>query len=324
MGAITNYEKITELTSTNVFILDGENGTKAIYAGDLAKALISLLSSSDFISGVTLSDLTQVSELASGNKILVGTTDGNIAMDASDVLFAVLDSFGDSKVHRRVFRGKKLGTALTSTQLANIQDNTFKGMFLGDYWTIGSVNWRIWDMNYWYNAGDTAFTKPHLVIMPDTVLYNAQMNDSNTTEGGYVGTDMYTSNFATAKTLISSAFGDAVLTHREYLTNAVSNGYPSGGAWYDSTAELPNEFMMYGAPCFLPAGDGSFVPNRYTIDKKQLALAAIAPEYVNIRENYWLRDVVSSAYFAFVDYFGLANYYGASTSCGVRPVFPVG
>lgn len=58
---------------------------------------------------------------------------------------------------------------------------------------------------------------------------------------------MYTSNLANAKTIINSAFGSAVLTHREYLTNAVTNGYPSAGAWFDSNVELPNEIMIYGS-----------------------------------------------------------------------------
>jgi len=324
MSKITDYEKVTELVASNIFLIDGDNGTKTILASNVAKALIGLLSSSDFISGVTLSELTQVNALASGNKLLVGTSDGNKAIDAEDALFAILDGFADSKLRRRVFRGKNLGTAVTAAQLAEIQAGTFKGMFLGDYWVIGGYNWRIWDFNYWYNAGDTVFTKPHLVIMPDTCLYTAQMNETNITTGGYVGSVMYTKNLATAKTLISSAFGSAVLTHREYLTNAVSNGYPSGGSWYDSTVELPNEIMMYGSLVFTPAGDGSVVMNRYTIDKKQLALAEIAPEFVNIRANYWLRDVVSSAIFARVGGDGGPSSAGASTSYGVRPVFPIG
>ena len=215
-------------------------------------------------------------------------------------------------------------TFFTEEQKANIQNGTFKGLFLGDYWVIGGVNWRIWDFDYWYNAGDTAFTNHHVVIMPDTCLYEAKMNDTNITTGGYVGSKMYTANLANAKTQVNAAFGSAVLTHRDLLVNAVTNGYPSAGSWYDSSVELPNEIMMYGSYVHTPAGDGSTVPYRYTINKKQLALAALAPKYVNIRANYWLRDVVSSATFAFVSTYGTPNYSNASASLGVRPVFPVG
>lgn len=322
---ITDYEKVQALAASNIFLLDGPNGTKTIAADALAKALIGLLSSKDFIGGVNLSELTQINELVSGNKLLVGTTDGNKAIAAEDALFAMLDGFAPVELRRVLFRGKNLGTALTAVQKAAIKDGSFKGMFLGDYWSIGGRIWRIVDMDYWYNCGDTAFTSHHLVIMPDEALYNAQMNTTNVTTGGYVGSAMYKSNLANAKTIVNAAFQGSVLTHREYLCNAVANGRPSGGAWFDSSIELPNEPMMYGHPHFSPTSDGSTVPNIYTISKTQLALFMVCPRFiVNRSYNQWLRDVVSSAYFAVVNHDGLTNCGIASYSYGVRPVFPVG
>lgn len=322
---ITDYEKVQALAASNIFLLDGPNGTKTIAADALAKALIGLLSSKDFIGGVNLSELTQINELVSGNKLLVGTTDGNKAIAAEDALFAMLDGFAPVELRRVLFRGKNLGTALTAVQKAAIKDGSFKGMFLGDYWSIGGRIWRIVDMDYWYNCGDTAFTSHHLVIMPDEALYNAQMNTTNVTTGGYVGSEMYKSNLANAKTIVNAAFQGSVLTHREYLCNAVANGRPSGGAWFDSSIELPNESMMYGHPHFSPTSDGSTVPAIYTISKTQLALFMVCPRFiVNRSYNQWLRDVVSSAYFALVGVYGDAGCNYASNSRGVRPVFPVG
>lgn len=322
---ITDYEKVQALAASNIFLLDGPNGTKTIAADALAKALIGLLSSKDFIGGVNLSELTQINELVSGNKLLVGTTDGNKAIAAEDALFAMLDGFAPVELRRVLFRGKNLGTALTAVQKAAIKDGSFKGMFLGDYWSIGGRIWRIVDMDYWYNCGDTAFTSHHLVIMPDEALYNAQMNTTNVTTGGYVGSAMYKSNLANAKTIVNAAFQGSVLTHREYLCNAVANGRPSGGAWFDSSIELPNEPMMYGHPHFSPTSDGSTVPSIYTISKTQLALFMVCPRFiVNRSYNQWLRDVVSSAYFARVSLNGGTVCNSASDSYGVRPVFPVG
>lgn len=322
---ITDYEKVQALAASNIFLLDGPNGTKTIAADALAKALIGLLSSKDFIGGVNLSELTQINELVSGNKLLIGTADGNKAIAAEDALFAMLDSFAPVELRRVIFRGKNLGTALTAVQKAAIKDGSFKGMFLGDYWSIGGRIWRIVDMDYWYNCGDTAFTSHHLVIMPDEALYNAQMNTTNITTGGYVGSEMYKKNLANAKTIVNAAFQGSVLTHREYLCNAVANGRPSGGAWFDSSIELPNEPMMYGHPHFSPTSDGSTVPSIYTISKTQLALFMVCPRFiVNRSYNQWLRDVVSSAGFAFVSYDGHTDSYTASDSRGVRPVFPVG
>lgn len=321
---ITDYEKVQSLMGSNIFLLDGPNGTKTILASDLAKALVSLLTSKDFISGVNLSELPQLNALESGNKILIGTSTGNKAIAAEDALFAILDAFAPSEVHRQIFRGKNLGSVFTPEQKAHVQDGTFKGMFLGDYWVIGGKTWRIVDFDYWLKCGDTEFTKHHLVVMPDLPLYEAKMNDTNTTTGGYVGSAMYKSNLNNAKTLFNSAFPNSVLTHREHLTNAVTNGYPSGGAWFDSSVELPNEIMMYGCPVFTPSANGTTIPNLYTIDKTQLALFAAAPKFITNRSWFWLRDVVSSAYFADVTGVGNADYYGASSSGGVRPVAPIG
>ena len=308
---ITDYEKVQALAASNIFLLDGPNGTKTIAADALAKALIGLLSSKDFIGGVNLSELTQINELVSGNKLLIGTADGNKAIAAEDALFAMLDSFAPVELRRVIFRGKNLGTALTAVQKAAIKDGSFKGMFLGDYWSIGGRIWRIVDMDYWYNCGDTAFTSHHLVIMPDEALYNAQMNTTNITTGGYVGSEMYKTNMANAKTIVNAAFQGSVLTHREHLCNAVANGKQSGGAWFDSSIELPS--------------DGNTIPNIYTNSKTQLALFMVCPRFITDRSHVqWLRDVVSSALFANVNYNGNTNYDGASYSYGVRPVFPVG
>lgn len=322
---IVDYEKVQKLSTDNVFLLDGESGTKGILAGDLAKALIGLLDSEQFMSGVNLSELPQINALSANDKILVGTATGNKAIASNDVLFAVLDEFATVEMRRNIFRGKNLGPALTAAQKAEIKAGTFKGFFVGDYWTVGDNIWRIVDINYWLNCGDTSCTTPHLVIMPDAVLYNAQMNETNITTGGYVGSKMYTTNLENAKTLVNAAFGAAnILNHRELLVNAVSNGYPSAGAWYDSKVELPNEIMMYGAYVHTPAGNGTTVPYRYTINKTQLALMRIYPRFINPhRQNQWLRDVVSGTVFAYVYGRGCTASDNASYSLGVRPVFGV-
>lgn len=320
---ITDYEKVTELLANNVLLVDGDGGTKTILARDLLKALVAVSSSQDYLAKMDISQLTQVNTVSASDRILLASGGSNKGITVNDAFWGILDAVISVEQRRNIFRGKNLGTAFTAAQKAEIKAGTFKGFFIGDYWSIGDRIWRIVDINYWLNSGDASCTTPHLVIMPDQSLYSAKMNETNITTGGYVGSQMYTANLANAKTLVNSAFGSAnILNHREYLTNAVTNGYPSAGAWYDSTVELPNEIMMYGSLVFTPAGDGSFVPNRYTIDKTQLALMKMYPRFINPgRYWYWLRDVVSSAYFAHVYGNGGTISHGASYSGGVRPVF---
>ena len=321
---ITDYEKVQTLDSSNMVLIDGNNGTKTILVADFIKSLIGLISSQDFISGVNLSELTQINALTADDKLLIGTAEGNKAIGADDALFAMLDAFIPKEQRRMIYRGKNLGAVVTEEQKANIKNGTFKGFFLGDYWTIGSYTWRIVDFDYWYNCGDTAFTTPHLVIMPDKPLYNAQMNETNITTGGYTGSLMYTENLDQAKTLAASAFGDLILTHREYLTNAVTDGHASAGAWFDSTLDLPNEIMMYGCHVYAAMNNGTVIPTNYTIGKTQLALFTVVPKLISNRATFWLRDVVSSADFAGVNSYGPAGYGNASSSFGVRPVFAIG
>lgn len=233
--------------------------------------------------------------------------------------------YDNSGAHNAIYRGKYLGSSVTETQWDAISAGTFDDLYIGDYWTIGGVNWRIAAFDYYYNCGDTNFTKHHAVIVPDTALYTHVMNDTNITTGAYVGSKMYTEGLEQAKTTISNAFGSShVLSHRIYLSNATSNGKASAGAWTDSTVDLMCEHMVYGSGIFSPVSDGSTVPNNYRVEKSQLPLFAHNPRMIGIRSAWWLRDVITSANFALVTSDGYAYCYGASHACGVRPAFCIG
>lgn len=225
---------------------------------------------------------------------------------------------------RLLYRGKNLGSSVTQAQAEAISSRSFDDLYLGDYWEINGVRYRIADFNYWALTGDTNFTKSHLVIVPDTLLYNEVMNDTNITTGAYVGSKMRASGLTQAKNTIRSAFGSLLLTHREYLQNAVTNGRPSGGLWIDSEVDLMNEIMLYGCSVYGASNDGVNIPNIYTINNSQLALFQARPDFIKTRQDYWLRDVVSAAYFALVAGNGDATYFAASFSNGVRPVFAIG
>lgn len=234
-------------------------------------------------------------------------------------------TYDNAGAHNSIYRGKNLGTTVTEEQWEAISSGTFTDLYIGDYWVIGGVNWRIAAFDYYLNCGDTSFTKHHAVIVPDTCLYNAQMNTTNVTTGAYKGSAMYTANLTQAKSTINSAFGSShVLSHRIYLSNATSNGRASAGEWTDSTVDLMCEHMVYGSGIFSPVSDGSNVPNNYRVEKGQLPLFALEPSRICNRAAWWLRDVITAADFAYVNGNGSANYSNASNSCGVRPAFCIG
>jgi len=288
-------------------LADG-TGTKAITVGALREAI------AGDISQLETEDKDSVVEAI--NELVA-----RIAEDEENLEPLNYDGAG---AHNAIYRGKNLGTAFTAAQSAAIRDGSFKDLYIGDYWTIDGTVYRIADFDYFLRAGDTECTTHHAIIVPDVNMDTQKMNDSNVTTGAYVGSKMYTTNMATAKAKIKADFGSAhILAHREYLANAVSNGKQSAGAWYDSEIELMTESMVYGAPHFAPACDGSTVPANYTVACKQLNLFRHRPDLISNRQTYWLRDVVSAALFAYVNGNGYCSSNHASGAYGVRPAFPI-
>lgn len=267
-----------------------------------------------------ITDYTAITEFDASDVLLLDGDNGTRKVFVQDAILAALHMTSPEN-HRHIFRGKNLGTSLTTAQKAAIQAGTFEDLWLGDYWVINGVTWRIVDFDYWYGCGDTAFTKHHLVIMPDSALYTALMNSTSVTTGGYISSAMYKNNMTSAKTAVANAFGSALLSHREFLINDINGEYPSAGAWYDSTVELPNEPMMYGSYINTPSEPGA---KMHTISKTQLALFTVAPRYILAASTYWLRDIASSTAFACVSYAGAAHLLNAANEAGVRPVFAIG
>lgn len=257
-----------------------------------------------------------------GNGVKVITVE-NLHKGLQDDIDSVRNVLADgAAAHNCIYRGKNLGTSVTAEQYAAISSGKFTDLYIGDYWVINGVTYRIAAFDYYYNCGDTNFTKHHVVIVPDTSLYKAQMNTSNVTTGGYTGSAMYKSNLAQAKTTIKAAFGSAhVLTKRELLVNAVNGNTPSGWAWFDSDVELMNEVQAYGSVAW-----GAYDGNGYNVASGdgQFPLFMFDRTKLHNREDYWLRDVSSATSFSLVTSGGGASLAYASDSLGVRPAFCIG
>ena len=272
-------------------------------------------------------DLSQKTSLTTSDFLrVVGSDNVSYKQGLSSVLEFIQSNVvvDGAAAHNSIYRGKSLGTSVTAAQWSAISDGKFTDMFIGDYWTISSKVYRIAAFDYWMNYGDTAPSKHHVVLVPDANMYSHVMNDENTTTGAYVGSKMYTEGLATAISTVETAFGSGhILTHREYLKNAVTNGYESAGAWYDSKLELMTEEMVYGTKEFKNILNGTNFPAGYTTDHGQLPLFAYDHSRICNRSYWWLRDVASSNTFALVAYSGYCNDGHASDSHGVRPAFAI-
>lgn len=301
---IKDLSMITSASDSDVVVVDGDNGTKGMTFGNLATAILNKLTSKTF-------------SLDMGTK--------NIP-NAINELYdnAAKNNAGG---HNSIFRGKNLGTSFTSAMSAAIQDGSFKDIYVGDYLTINGTVYRVAGCNLIKNCGDNTAVGNNLCLVPDSALYNAQMHNTasgnyesgsvaNDTTGAYANSDMRTTNLAQATEKIIADFGAShVISYRDILPNATSNGQASGWAWYDCKVELMSEVMVYGTKVWGNAG--------YEVGclNEQFPLFRLNPESIHRRFAYWLRSVTSATDFAFVTTYGSANHTDASHPYGVRPFF---
>ena len=252
----------------------------------------------------------------------------------------------DAASHNSQYYMEKIGNVVTDEQWQAIGDGTFKGLYPGCYWRItfpayswedengathneasATMNFRIAGCDTRLGTGSYNLQTHHLEIVPAEALFDAPMNLTNTTEGGYLGSKMVTNYLRRAEALIKAAFsdgdgGDHILPYREYYHNAVTDGRSSGGVWATRCVDLMTEQMVYGSKIYGVASDGgSTVPVLATTCKTQLPFFRYRPERISNRISFWLRDIVNDKAFANVQENGLSYSRNASVTLGVRPSF---
>lgn len=244
--------------------------------------------------------------------------------------------------HNSVFRGKYLGSSLTAAQKTAIQNGTFDDLFIGDYWTIGGIDYVICHFDYYYNCSDSHINYHHVVVMPRGTMTGLSVtlldeessgaykwNPSNTTAGGYIASRMRTVIMPACDAKVTAAFGSGNVhaISELYPTAFVSDtdGRATSWGWTstDLICDLCNETMVYGQQVWGLGGGHGQQGFEVGIDKWQLAIFRLYPAFANTRAPWWLRSVSSASYAAYVDFSGDAYYYGASDALGVRPRFLV-
>ena len=254
------------------------------------------------------------------------------------------------EAHNAMWGGRDITAAFNNgTVSANIKNGTFKDIFPGDYITkqvtipkvladdgttvlfaggTYTVNWVVTDCDYWINKGNkSGMTAHHVAIVLQQPIFTARMNPTNSTEGGYAGSEMYKKIIPACATGIVNAFGSShILTFRDGISNSVDTSHVSSGItqlvgtpgwwgeWVSVQCNLMSEKMVYGAPiCSAGAMDN-------TMATRQMSAFRLSEKSINYnRQWWWLRDVVSSALFAHVYGVGYAGTSYASSVLGVRP-----
>lgn len=313
---------------------DASTLTSAKTYADAAVSTHALISSSSTKSGHII--------LASSSEAIAGTEETKAITPStlSDVFKQLLIplKYPSAASHNALYRGKDLTSYFNSGAMSTaIANGTFDDIYPGDYiiktltvdgTTYNNMKWIVGDLDYHLHRGDTETTTHHVVLYPETNLGTARMNASDTTSGGYQGSEMWITTIQKYATGIINAFGSGhVLTHRERLTKAIdANAYSGGGGmgngatvwadgeWVDVKVNLFNEAMMYGNAPFASSGRDTYDCN------KQLASFRYGQNFTRACWC-WLRDVASAVSFAVAGSSGEADCRGASGVNGVRPYF---
>lgn len=316
----------------------GTDNTKMMTPLRVAQATAALIAS------VTESNGTVTVKTKGGTSntfIIIKTINGKAPTNGNfDIKGIPLDSNGTISPWQRngIYRGKNLGT-ISSANIASfleeheVSSGKFTDLYIGDQITIqdGTYNavWLIAGFDTEYNKGDTAFTTHHITLIPKTPLYNAAMNSTDTTTGGYKGSAMHTSEMPSLNTKLQNALGSHLLTHRVIVSNAVNTEAASGGMstwkgaasgweWLDVKAVLPSEAQIYGGKVWGSSGFDTGEANQ-----KLPIFNFINPVQFS-RWYFWLRSVAGGANFCYCGGHGDAITGGASSSLGVRPLICVG
>lgn len=286
---------------------------------------------------VRIQDFGENSKPDTNNDFLMTFNDNSESKTRlKDAFYAMVPD--GAQTHNNVFRGSNLG-ALNATHIANIQNGSFRDMFIGDYFSINGSNYVIAGINTKHLHGDTTALGNHLLLMPDrfseledgTVMRSDgktthYMNDTDTTTGGFANTKLYTTYMPSIQKRLEADFGSHLLTFREVVSTHVdANGAPDQSEWRDAKVAIPNEVMVYGSVLNGNNKNSSW----YNIgdDNAQLPLFRLNPdEFTNHRDvAFWLRDIHSASAFSCANVSGSAAWSGASDSgIGTRAFFLIG
>ncbi|WP_281196443.1 hypothetical protein [Lactobacillus acetotolerans] len=194
-------------------------------------------------------------------------------------------------------------------------------MWVGDYFVVNNHTYKIAGFNYKCGHEENTGLANHLIMITD-VLSNQAMNSSDTTAGGFAGTELFKNYFPQIESQLQTDFGNHLLTFKSYLSTSVdSNGAPNNGQWYSLKACMCNSAMWWGGPSEY-SNNANGVKFNLGDETEQLPIMKLhTAEQSSSGKSVWLRDIYNSSSIANADYDGSAGWNYASDSGGVRAFF---
>lgn len=223
--------------------------------------------------------------------------------------------------HNAIYRGNSLG-AFTDSYASAVASMQFTDMYVGDTFTQNGNTYKIGGFNYLLGADQNDSLPPHLLMITD-ILTGDEMNPSDTTSGGFAGSDMWKSYFPTIVKQLQTDFGSHLLTWNEYLTTGTDGNAANQGAFFPVQASMMNTVMYWGSPSKYSTSASNGTNYNIGIETKQLPIMKLHTDEQNFGvQAGWLRDVYDSDSFAASA--GSPSSYDASDSLEVRAFFLIG
>ena len=231
---------------------------------------------------------------------LLDGANGTKSIPVSELRYALFEDV--PHMHRCIYRGMNLGSTITAEQHAEISAGTFRGLWLGDYWTDSSGRrWRIADFDYFdvnqHSEVNGAYNGHTIQLVCDTIYGQSRFHSSTDMKSvGYQTSEIRSTVVAAAYNQLSSDFG--TLAKKEVInsTAIADNGSISSVIRTAGALELLSSRMVLGELLYGDVNDsagGSGV--RTSTQHHQLALFNFASAFIANGQPYWLSDLANSS-----------------------------
>lgn len=222
-------------------------------------------------------------------------------------------------------------TEITNDMWDSISDGSFDLAHTGMHYTApsGRTYWFA-HADYNYGMGGTAQDRHTMLVIEDDITITSAHHPTKTTEGGAAASDIYTTVLSAHQGELEADFGaEHIIPQDIFLTNAVTNGVVSGGAYALLYSFILTEKQIFGNDIRYTDGANYFL--NFLARERQLALFDNMPETIiaydadtTNRRTYWTDTVENASDFGTADTDGYMNNRAANGERGVRRAFFIG
>lgn len=229
--------------------------------------------------------------------------------------------FDSAAAHNAIYRGKKLGNALTSEMLASIRDGSFSDLYVGDYIETEDNIYRFMDFDYFLGCvsgvSGGKIEKHHAVLVPDRVMGSSAIdNHPDTTQPKE--THMYVNKLQEITRTLKNIFGNYNVATMDRIIPKTTNGEPTNWDWVNVGADLLTEEMVMGHGSW-----GQWPGIQIGVLKGQLAGFRYSHFLMCSNDDYWLRNKRSVTNYALISSGGISSSDIGNLQHGVRPFFVI-